>query len=279
MMMPILTLAVILTAAVPADTVLPVERGTRLDVETWRGEVTVRVWDRDAVRVRARGDHPGDVVRRGSTLRVSADGDTGGRGGTDFTISVPPWMDVRVHGHQVTVSVQGTGGVVSVENVGGNVRVDGGAARVSVRTIQGAVRVRGARGRVDVFNVNESVTVEDVVGDISVETTNGSVTLRRTRSTAARATTVNGAVLYDGAIVDSGRYSFRTHNGAISVTVPEGANATVSAATYNGGFRAEFPVRLTGMSRDRHYDFTLGSGSARMELESFNGDITLRRPR
>jgi hypothetical protein len=280
MTIPTLSLAVaILTTAVPADTVLSVERGTRLDVENWRGEVTVEVWDRDAVRVRTRGDRAADVGRRGSILRVRSEGDGGGQADTDFTITIPRWMDVRVHGHQVGVSVRGTDGEVAVENVGGNVQVEGGAGRVTIRTIQGSVRVRGARGRVEVWNVNQSVTLEDVVGDIAVETTNGSVTMRRVRAGTARATTVNGAVLYEGDILDSGRYAFSSHNGRITITIPEAANATVSAASYNGGFRAEFPVRLTGMSRDRHYDFTLGSGSARVELESFNGDITLRRPR
>jgi DUF4097 and DUF4098 domain-containing protein YvlB len=279
MIMATLTLVAALAAALPGDTVVTVERGTRLDVENWRGNVTVESWDREAVRVRTRGDRVGGVSRRGSHLQIRSDGAPGGRNATDFTITVPRWMDVRIQGHQLGVSVEGTGGEVSVETVGGSVEVRGGAGRVSVRTIQGPVRIRGARGRVDVWNVNDSVTLEDLVGDIAVETTNGSVTMQRIRSASARATTVNGRVVYDGAVLDQGRYAFKTHNGSITLTIPEDANATVSAATYNGGFRADFPVRLTGMSRDRHYDFTLGSGSARVELESFNGDITLRRPR
>jgi DUF4097 and DUF4098 domain-containing protein YvlB len=187
-------------------------------------------------------------------------------------------MDVRVHGQQVETSVRGTAGEISIETIGGGVLVEGGS-RVSVRTIHGEVTVRGTRGRVEVFTVNESVRVEDVVGEVTVETTNGGISLRGVRSSTVRGTTINGAIRYDGAISDDGRYAFSTHNGRIDVTVPEAANATVSAATYNGSFEAEFPVRLTGMSRDRHYDFTLGTGRARLELESFNGNITLRRPR
>lgn len=279
MTIPTLALAAVLSAALPSDTVLSVERGMRLDVENWRGDVTVQVWDRDAVRVRTDGGRAGAIGRSGSMLRVRSEGEAGGRDATTFTITVPRWMPVRVQGHQVRVSVRGTEGEVAVETVGGNVQVEGGGGRVSIRTIQGAVRVRQARGRVEVWTVNDSVTLEDVAGDIAVETTNGSVTMRRIRSGSARATTVNGTIVYDGDVLDSGRYAFSTHNGRITITIPQSANATVSAATYNGGFSAEFPVRLTGMSRDRHYDFTLGSGSARVELESFNGDITLRRPR
>jgi DUF4097 and DUF4098 domain-containing protein YvlB len=269
----------VLAAPIPADTVLSVERGTRLDVETSRGEVTVQVWDRESVRVRARGGTEGQIGRHDSTLRIRSDDGAGGRGSSHLTLTVPRWMDVRVHGNQVHVTVDGTHGEVVVENVAGRVEVLGGATRVNVRTIQGPVTVRGSRGRVDIWGVNDSLTVEDVTGEVSAETTNGGITLRRIRSGPVRATTVNGAVRYDG-VVDAGdRIALRTHNGRITVTIPSGSNATVSAAAYNGSFRAEFPIQLTGMSRDRHYDFTLGSGGARMELESFNGDIILRRPR
>jgi DUF4097 and DUF4098 domain-containing protein YvlB len=272
-------LVALLAPGLQSDTVVAVERGTRLDVENWQGQVTVRVWDRDAVRVRTERGRADDIARRGATLRVRSEGAVGARGGTDFAITVPRWMDVRIHGVQVGATVQGTDGEVAVETVGGSVRVDGGAGRISIRTIQGTVSVQGARGRVEVWTANEAVRLDDIAGDISVETTNGGITMRRIRSGSVRAATVNGAVAYEGSILDSGRYAFTTHNGSVTVTIPAGANATVSAATYNGGFRADFPVRLTGMSRDRHYDFTLGSGSARVELESFNGDITLRRPR
>jgi len=36
-------------------------------------------------------------------------------------------------------------------------------------------------------------------------------------------------------------------------------------------------VTLTGKTKHR-FNFTIGSGSARLELESFNGDIKLCRP-
>jgi DUF4097 and DUF4098 domain-containing protein YvlB len=269
----------VLTAPLPGDTVLPVERGTRLHVEAARGAVTVQVWERDAVRVRTTGEATGHIGRDDAALRVLAHDDTRGRGPIHLTLTVPRWMDVRVHGQQLEVSVDGPTGEVSIENVAGRIEVLGGASRVSVRTIMGPVTIRGALGRVDVWGVNDSVTIEDVAGEISAETTNGGIVLRRIRAGRVRATTVNGGVRYEGTLDAGGRIALRTHNGRVLVAIPSESSATVSAAAYNGSFRADFPIQLTGMSRDRHYDFTLGSGGARVELESFNGDIILRRLR
>jgi hypothetical protein len=279
-MWTLLVLATFLAPPAAGDTVVSVDRGTRLEVENWRGQVVVQAWDRDAVRIQTSGSagvRP-DILRAGAILRVRGDNGPARPARTDFTITVPRWMDLRVHGQQVDVDVRGLGGGVTVENVSGSVRVDGGS-RVTIRTIQGGVSVRNTRGRVEVWSVGDGVRIENVTGEVSAETTNGAIELRGVRSSSVRASTVNGSVSFHGTIQDDGLYSFATHNGGITVEIPETVNATVSAATYHGSFRADFPVRLTGMSRDRHYNFTLGSGRARLELESFNGDITLRRPR
>ena len=61
------------------------------------------------------------------------------------------------------------------------------------------------------------------------------------------------------------------------VSVPEKANVTVSVSTFNGEFSSCFPVQLNKKTKHR-FDFSIGSGSARLELESFGGDIRICRP-
>lgn len=281
MLIPLMVAALAMAPAAAAqDTVVPVERGTRLHVENHRGEVVISTWSRDAVRVRAidLGERQRlSVSRSGSVLRVRPDGSRGPED-AELEIAVPAWMDIRVEGNQLDVGIRGGEGEISVETVGGDVVVEGGAGLVSVRTIQGEVGIRGAVGRIEAVSVNEDVTLTDVGGDLYVETTNGDITLQAARSTSVRATTVNGDIEYAGTIRDNGRYVFATHNGDVSITVPRETNAMVTVSTYHGEFESDFPVRLTGATRDRQFNFTLGSGSARLELESFNGEIRLRRP-
>lgn len=265
----------------PGDTLIPVARGVRLSVDNSRGEVAIRGWDRNEVRIRSdlSGGESVDVVRSGSALRVRPRARHGRVKDADFEMDVPRWMDVRVEGNQVAVTVRGTEAEVSVETIGGDISVEGGGGLISVRSIQGDITVRGSRGRVEAVSVNEDVSLSDIQGDIYVETTNGDVTMRGILSAATRATTVNGDIVYEGSIRESGRYVFSTHNGDVQLTLPQNASATVSVSTYHGEFESDFPVRLTGTTRDRQFKFTLGTGSAAIELESFNGEILLRRPR
>ena len=278
---PLLIAALTLAAPQAPDTVIAVDRDTRLEVDNFRGEVVVDAWDRSEVRIRSdlSSRQVLDASQTGAALRVRPRTRNGGPRDADFRITVPRWMDVRVEGNQIDVTVRGTAGEINVETIGGEVLVEGGQGRISVRSIQGEVMVRGARGRLEAVTVNEGVVLEDVEGEVYVETTNGDVTLRDVRSSWVRATTVNGDVEYFGTILDDGSYGFSTHNGDLEVTVAEDANVTVSVSTFHGEFESDFPVRLTGTTRDRQFNFTLGSGQARLELESFNGEITLRRPR
>jgi hypothetical protein len=52
----------------------------------------------------------------------------------------------------------------------------------------------------------------------------------------------------------------------------------VAVSTFNGEFESEFPVPLRGTRKGKGFNFSLGSGSAQVTLESFQGTIQLVRP-
>jgi len=113
------------------------------------------------------------------------------------------------------------------------------------------------------------------LANLQVETVNGDIHLTRIDATTVSATTVNGEIEYDGTIKNNGRYSFASHNGDVSVSVPEDANLTVSVSTYQGEFESCFPITLQQIKPQHRFSFTMGSGGGRLEVESFQGDIRL----
>jgi DUF4097 and DUF4098 domain-containing protein YvlB len=269
-----------LLAVAQTDQTVQVQKGTRLEVVSFAGEVTIRVWDRDAVRVEA--DHSDrdivDIRTMDQRLVVRGRSRNSNARSVDYTISVPKWMAIRVTGTYTDVTMEGVGGDVTVETTRGDIIVNGGSGMVSLKSVQGEISLRNARGRIDVTSVNEGIRLADISGDVSVETTNGSILLERIDSENADAFAVNGNVSYDGPIKDKGTYRLATHNGTVSLAVPEKANLTLSVRTYNGGFRSSFPVKMENQSTRRRFSLTFGNGGARGEVESFNGSIVLRRP-
>lgn len=218
------------------------------------------------------------LERRAGTLTVKSENRRGVPQSVDFTITVPKWMAVAVSGVYTDADIAGTEADVSVETVQGEVTLTGGKGFVSLQSVEGVVTVRGARGRIEANSVNESIEVFDVVGDLQVETVNGEITLRGVDATVVSATTVNGDIEYEGTLKDSGRYEFASHNGDIMVSVPERANCTVGVSTYQGELDASFEFRLDRLNSKGRFSFRLGSGTCQIKIESFQGDIKLRRP-
>jgi hypothetical protein len=268
------------TAPQQVDTTLNVGRGQRLDVNSYGGEVTVRAWNRNAIRVEASTSDRERVELSSSatSVMVRTQGRHGPPEDIQLRISAPVWMALSLSGVNTSVKVEGIRAPISVETVEGEVDVTGGEGLVSLRSVQGSVTLRGAKGRISVNSVNEDVEVASSAGDVVAQTVNGDITLPVVAASSVDANTVNGDISYSGPIRAGGRYALSTHNGDITLTVPEGTSASVAVSTFSGEFESEFPVPLRGTRKGKGFSFTLGSGSSQVTLESFQGTIELVRP-
>jgi len=199
----------------------------------------------------------------------------------DYQITVPRWMAVNLSGTYLDATIEGTAAEVTVETVHGNARVTGGTGSVTVRSIEGIITIDKASGRVQATTVNEGIRVTNVTGEITAETTNGDIVIDDAQTANLEASTVNGDVTFNGTIRDGGVYRLTTHGGDIRIGLGGAANATVFVRTFQGDFTADFPIQLpegqAARSGSKRFNFTLGTGSARIETQSFNGDIVLAR--
>jgi DUF4097 and DUF4098 domain-containing protein YvlB len=265
------------------DQTLDVAKGTRLVLSNNAGEVTVRSWDRDQVRVEASHSERErvDIQTADMTLRIRGRAIRGPANLIDYQVTVPRWMPVNLSGTYLESTIEGTTAEVTVETVHGNVRVVGGSGAIAVRSVEGTITVEKASGKVQATTVNEGIRLSNVSGDMAAETTNGDIVIENAQTTSLEAATVNGDVTFNGTMRDSGAYRLTTHGGDIRVGLGGAPNATVFVRTFQGDFIADFPIQLpegqTARSGSKRFNFTLGSGSARIEVQSFNGDISLAR--
>lgn len=272
-----LTLAVMATHT---DTTVAVKAGTRLELSNFGGSITVSTWPKNAVRVVA--DHSSRVAiqidNAGPDLQIEAQHSRGLPTTVDYQLTVPKSMALDLSGVSTDVSVENSEGEVKIETVQGEVSVTGGTKSVSASSVEGEVRIRGATGRVSCTSVNGSVRVERTSGPVEASSVNGEIVLESINSEEVDASTINGTVRYEGVILEGGTYRFSTHSGDVAVTVPENVNATISVATFSGEFSSAFPIKLNETRHGKRFNFALGNGGARIELESFQGSIRLRRP-
>jgi DUF4097 and DUF4098 domain-containing protein YvlB len=276
-----LALAALVGLQQQTDTTVSVPAGTRLELSNHAGTTHITSWDRDAVRIRAQHGSR-DVIEielRGSVLSVQGERYRGGPSMVDYEITVPRAMAVSVDGVENEITIEGVGGDIEVGTVEGGVTIRGAGGEVSVATVEGDIVLEGGRGRIAITGVEGMVSVTGASGPVTVETVDGDITLENVESADVDLGTVDGNVTYNGTVEDGGRYRLTSHDGDLVLGVPGGINATVSVATFDGTFDADpaFSVQVSQIRAGRRFSFTLGTGSARVELESFDGAIRLVR--
>ena len=127
--------------------------------------------------------------------------------------------------------------------------------------------------------MNEGIRISGTSGEVTAESTNGDIILDKVDAKSLDVSTVNGDVRYEGSVSPGGQYRLSTHNGDITMILPETTNATFTVRTYNGEFHSNMATKIVGeVRRGRRATYTLGNGGAEVELESFGGSIRLRRP-
>jgi hypothetical protein len=248
-----------------------IERGREFRISSINGPVTVEASTDNMVHVRAEKDvRRGDitdvafqVIESGGNVQVCAlwYRDTCDEDGIDS-----PRNDGDRRENRRDVKVRFT------------VRVPEGV-RVEAETVNGEMSVRGVTSGVDASTVNGGVEVLNVGGAVRASTVNGRVEVS-TRNGPVTATTVNGDVdVRMAAIAGTEPMKFTTVNGRVRVEMPESMDADVEMETMHGSISSDYPVQLSGRFGPRHARGTIGRGGRRIELETLNGSVELRKAR
>lgn len=271
--------AIALAAPLDQDTTFAVDPSLRLELRNQSGEIVVRTWDRNEVRVRTDYSYRGsfEMERTSSSVRIRSrnwDDDD-----VRYLLTVPAAMALELSGSETDVTVDGTRGEVNVDVSEGDVIIRGGSGRVSARTNDGSIRAENVEGRIRLFTMDGDITVDRASGDIEVETTDGTIDLVGIQSMSLKAATVDGDIWFDGTISPQGTYLLQTHDGDVTAYIPEAADARVRLALYDGHFSSDFELTFPSWPRGRRVEFTMGRGSADLQIETFDGDIVLRRRR
>jgi hypothetical protein len=280
MLLNIVTGALLATALPQGmDTTFAVDPDLRLELHHSSGYIFVRTWDRNEIRVRGDNFFRGGFVieRTASTLRIGArswDDDD-----VDYLLTVPASMSLDLKASDGDVTVDGAMAEVNVRVSDGDIIIRGGSGRVSAYASDGSITAEGVSGRIRLESSDGDITVERATGDVEIDATDGTVELWEIEASSITVNNVDGDIMFDGTLEARGSYSLVTHDGDISIHIPESSSARVSLAMYDGDFSSNFTITFPSWPRGRRVEFTLGGGGAELVAETFDGDIRLMRRR
>jgi hypothetical protein len=128
--------------------------------------------------------------------------------------------------------------------------------------------------KLDVESTNGDVTVNGQTAELLLQTVNGNVDAKGVRG-IARLSTTNGDIRL---AVDSagGTLNAETTNGDVNLQLPAALNALLTMRTTNGELTLGYPGNVANATK-RTISATLGTGGTPIEVQTTNGDVTVKK--
>jgi DUF4097 and DUF4098 domain-containing protein YvlB len=264
--------------AAQIDTTISFSRTGTIELQLAAGEIIVSAWPREQVRVRATSER--SALRMDASaahLSLGLRSGSARSGDTRFEVTVPVGARIRANTTSGDIEVRGTKSEVEARTQRGDIAIED-VGRVDLNAFSGDVEASTVAGDLRINVMSGDVRVRGVTGEIDVKTVSGEADVRDARSRFVRLASTSGDITFEGPIDPNGRYELETHSGDVDVTLPANVGADLTVATFSGGIESDFPMVLQpgGHGDGKRFRFTLGRGGAKINAESFSGDINIR---
>jgi hypothetical protein len=178
-------------------------------------------------------------------------------------------------------------GSVEVSDVDGDVEVDTGSGHVLAAKIRGEVSIDTGSGKVEISDIDgREVEVDTGSGSViatgirtealNIDTGSGRVVAENVQAESALIDTGSGSVRLELAEMGNGDFEIDTGSGSITLSIPDRASASVIADTGSGGIDIDVPAAGRIKTERDRAEFKIGSGAARVRLDTGSGSITVK---
>ncbi len=279
-------------AATPIERRVAVEPAARVEVANVRGSVVITGWDQPQVAIGGSLGEGSELKVEGEGARVSIRIETPdgkgwgwwGRGGpaadTRLEIKVPRGVALEVDAVSADVRVDGISGSreVSLEVVSGDVRLQAEVERLHLSSVSGDIEMGGSAQRAELESVSGNLVAGGLAGEITVETVSGDARISAGEVDRLSASTVSGSIEIDLAPRATATIRAETLSGELRLRVPAELSAKIEASTFSGSIRSDFgSVDKPEHGPGESLRATAGAGEARIEVETFSGDLEIRK--
>jgi len=295
-----LTLVLIAAFAVPAanaaqtiDRTLKTGANPAVEISNVAGAVTITGWDRQEVKVTGVIDNDKDEfefsaddkrvvikVRPERRTRHEHDGGDSRHNGARLDIKVPSAASLDVEVVSADTKVDGVRGSQRLESVSGDIGTAAFDEELELTSISGDVDVRGQNGRADVrlASVSGAVTARGLKGEVEAKSVSGDLNLDVDGAARLRLSAVSGDITAAARLADATRVEMESVSGSVKLGLKQPVNAEIEIESFSGNIDNCFGPKSERASKyapGRELRFTQGSGSARVNISTLSGTISL----
>lgn len=264
----------------------------RVSVSNVAGDVTVTGWDRNEVQVTGQlGDGSKPLAITGSngdlSIKVEPQGGSGWLNWSSDSRMSPSTLELHVP-KAAALDVHVVSAAVVVDSLdGGSIQIDSvsGRARISARTP--SLKVNSVSGNIELSGHADTAGLQTVSGDIlaptlgneaKLETISGHIQASGGPWKKFTLSTVSGDVQLSGGITPDGTLGIDSMSGDVLLQLPSAVVGSLHASSFSGDLRSDFgTAEKAEHGPGSSLDVRLGGGGGKIDVETFSGDLRIRR--
>jgi DUF4097 and DUF4098 domain-containing protein YvlB len=256
-----------------------------VSVRVASGELEISGWDRNEVSVRGTISGTADALdlTTGSgrvSIEVKPPKRTKGPGGSaDLEIRIPRGSRLEVSVMSADVDLRDHAGTAQLVTLSGDIDIRGATREVEVETASGDVDVEAPVASAEVQSVSGDVDLSGVKGRVSVSAVSGDVNITGELA-RAEINTTSGDIRFEGALHTGATVQINAMSGNVDLLLPASVSAEFKLSTFSGDISNQFgpqAKRDSEYAPGRSLTFIAGGGDARVEVQSFSGEVRLGR--
>ncbi len=292
----------------------PIQASDRLSVQTPRGHVISKIWDRDEVKIDATISVWGtdeeavnayaeqidvQIRRESGVVKVRPHvpkrekGDPIRSVRIDFELRHPEKVDLNVRANRGNITLPKIDGAANLNNNRGKTISEGASGSISIKQNRGDVAVQHVggdftannnRGSIKVGRVDRNAVVKNNGGATHLANIAGATTVQINRGTveienpeaSVMIQSRGGKVAVRPHKPIGDDYAIQNKAGAVDLIIPDGSAVDVHGYVGRGSIQTDLPLSITGVSRTSQVvTGQLNGGGSKVAIELGRGNLSL----
>jgi len=264
----------------------------RISIGNVAGTVNVTAWDRNEVQVSGRlGDGAKPLAITGTDgnlqIRVEPQGGSGWfnwRGDskmapTTLELHVPKAASLDVEVVSAPLVIDGMdGGSIQVNTVSGKARINARTPSLKVDSVSGGIEQAGHAELAELQTVSGDILAPALGREVELQTISGRIQAHGGPWQKLTLSTVSGDVQLGGALAPAGSIGIDSMSGDVQLQLPADSSASLHASSFSGDLRSDFgTAQKPGHGPGSSLDVRLGDGNGKINIETFSGDLRVRK--
>ncbi|HPF35684.1 MAG TPA: DUF4097 family beta strand repeat-containing protein [Candidatus Krumholzibacteria bacterium] len=281
----LLAAAPALAGRTPIDETRKVDGDAVVRVDNLAGSITVTGWDKNEVQIR------GELDEKADELRIDGGGDhldievvypkkknLNIREGSVLTLRVPHGCSLELQGVSSDVEVRDLRGTIQSSTVSGDVQIHGKPAAVKIASVSGEVTVEAESDEVSIESVSGRIEVRGARRSLEINLVSGDADVQAGELERLRFNAVSGDLDLRADPARNADWELDCHSGELTLELPGGLDADFDINLFSGDLHNDFGPKAERTSKfapGKELRFTAGKGGARVEINTFSGDVRL----